>query len=454
MPEPVRLLHHWENLRSTYWFVPALLAMAALALAGATVSLDRLLHEEFVNGLGWAYGGGPDGAQAVLSTIAGSMITVAGVVFSLTMVTLSLASSQFGPRLLRNFMRDAVNQVVLGTFVATFLFCLVVLRTVSSVEREEFVPHISVSVAVLLSVASIGVLIYFIHHVSASIQVSHVIRAASDELSAAIDRLFPADVGEPSESGAAAVAEQMPKDFAEQGQIVRGRNDGYVQAIDAGQLLEVASEADLVLRLVCAPGQYCIRSTPLVEACPAARVDDRVAARIDAAFVLGRQRTPTQDVTFAASQITEIAVRALSPGINDPFTAVMCIDALTSALRQLLDRRLPSPFRFDSEGSLRVIAHPVRFGAVLDSALGPIFEYGRESSLVSKRVLEALEALTPCARCDDDREAIRRLAERVYAGSRGSLVDAKARQTLDTRRDNFVAALEAPPLSEDADRRQ
>ena len=190
------LRKHWDSLRSSFWFVPATMAACAVALALASVSLDEAVTYEWIKAQGWAYTGGAEGASLVLSTIAGSMITITGVVFSMTLVALSLASSQLGPRLLRNFMRDRMNQVVLGTFVATFVYCLVVLRTIRRADEVLFVPHISVTFGVLLALVGLGVLIYFIHHVSVSIQADEVVARVGKELMAEIDRLFPEESGE------------------------------------------------------------------------------------------------------------------------------------------------------------------------------------------------------------------------------------------------------------------
>jgi uncharacterized membrane protein len=165
----------WEALHSSYWFVPTLMVVIAIALAFAMLSLDRAGKSGPIESLGWIYTGGPDGARTMLSAIASSMITVAGTAFSITLVALTLASSQFGPRLLRNFMQDTGNQIVLGTFIATFIYCLLVLRTVRGDDYNVFVPQLSVTVGIVLAIASIGVLIYFIHHASTTIQASHVI---------------------------------------------------------------------------------------------------------------------------------------------------------------------------------------------------------------------------------------------------------------------------------------
>ena len=161
----LRLQSSWESLRTSFWFIPAVMTFVAIVLSFLLVYVDRRIGPE-TEVFGFIYSGGPEGARLVLSTIAGSMITVAGVTFSITIVALTLASSQFGPRLLRNFMHDTGNQVTLGTFIATFVYCLLVLRTVHTVEGEDFVPSISVAVAIFLALAGIAVLIYFIHHVS------------------------------------------------------------------------------------------------------------------------------------------------------------------------------------------------------------------------------------------------------------------------------------------------
>jgi uncharacterized membrane protein len=189
------LLKHWERLHSSFWFVPAILALGSIALATSAVALDERATDVLSNWK-WLYSGGAEGASGVLQTIAGSMITIAGVVFSMTLVALTLASAQFGPRLLRNFMSDTVNQLVLGTFIATFIYCLLVLRTIRREDEAAFVPHFSVTLGVLLALVSMAVLIYFIHHVAVSIQADEVVARVARELDEGLDRLFPEDIGD------------------------------------------------------------------------------------------------------------------------------------------------------------------------------------------------------------------------------------------------------------------
>jgi uncharacterized membrane protein len=186
-----KLVNILDDVRSSFWFVPALMVAAAIFLAWITVSLDEVFDSSKTEGLGWIYTGGAEGARLLLSTIAGSMITVASVTFSITIVALTLTSSQFGPRLLRNFMWDGGNQLTLGTFIATFVYCLLVLRTIRGNGETSFVPHVSVTVALVLALAGLGVLIYFIHHVALGIQANSVVASVSAELDEAIIRLFP-----------------------------------------------------------------------------------------------------------------------------------------------------------------------------------------------------------------------------------------------------------------------
>jgi uncharacterized membrane protein len=297
----MRLLAWWDRLRSTFWFVPSVLTCAAAVLALAMLALDAALGREFVAGLGWVYTGGPEGARALLSTVASSVITVAGTTFSITIAALTLASSQFGPRLLRNFVRDRGNQVVLGTFIATFLYCLLVLRTVRGLEDTRVVPHLSVTVAVMLAVASLGVLIYFIHHVATTIQADHVIAQVAHELDAAIPRLFPAMLGDEAHTVSAPNQHLSWPQVATHTQPVLATQSAYLQLVDSDALLHVAVEHDLVLRLCCRPGDFVVAGSKLLDAAPRAHVDDAVNEALRASFVWGMQRTQQQDVRFTSS---------------------------------------------------------------------------------------------------------------------------------------------------------
>lgn len=420
-----RVLYIWEMLRTSYWFVPGLMVIGAAALSFGLVELDDAISKTVRPG--WAFGGAPAGAREVLSTIAGSVITVAGVTFSITIAALTLASSQFGPRLLRNFLRDTGNQIVLGTFISTFIYCLLVLRTVRGEDNESsFVPHISVSVGVALAVASIGVLIYFIHHVSVSIQADQIIAAASTELDKAVDRLFPKKFGKsPPLPDLQPDEQQYLERFDRLGKEIIANRSGFVQAIDADSLMEIATGHDIVIHLLRRPGDFVVDGDELARIRPREPVDEELAHRIEEVFILGVERTPTQDVLFAVEQLVEIAVRALSPSTNDPFTAISCLDRLGVALSHMVQRELPSAYRYDDEGWLRIIAEPVTYGQVVDAAFDEIRRYARGSVSVTIQMLETIGRIARYAESDSQRAALLRQAQMIARASEESQPEAE-----------------------------
>jgi uncharacterized membrane protein len=429
-----RIHHFWDNLTSSLWFIPSLMAAASAGLSFGAIWLDAVVKERLVEQAGWIWGGGPDGAREILSTIAGSMLTVAGVVFSITVVVLALASSQFGPRLLRNFMRDTGNQVVLGTFISTFTYCLLVLRTIRSDGGTEFVPHISVTIGILLALASLGVLIYFIHHVSVSIQAPIVIDKVAQELDRAIERLFPQKLGQAAEPDAANNSRhRILPDFEHEARPVPSCATGYLQAIDSSGLMELAATRDLIVRLHHRPGSFVVEKSDLARVWPEPSVDEALIGDINKLFIFGPERTEAQDVEFSVHQLVEIAVRALSPGINDPFTAITSVHRLGAALCRLARREIPSPYRYDSEKNLRVIAEPVTFADIADAALSPIRQYGRSSAVVSLSLLETLTLVARQVRREEDRLALLQHAVLIAHASREALTEDKDRKDIEER---------------------
>ncbi len=341
----------WIEVRSSLWFVPALLVLAAIILALGLVELDVVFAEPLAaKSWGPLLNAGAEGARGMLTAIAGSMITVAGVAFSITIVTLSLASTQYTPRILRNFMRDRANQVVLGVFVAIFTYCLIVLRTIrggAEKDGEGFVPLVAVAFALILALVSIGFLIFFIHHVATSIQASSILRAIADETQSAIKTLFPDELGDQKEEALMELSENHKwYPTAVQG-------TGYLQHVSTDGLLRFAEDHDAVLRLEHHPGEFLSPGTPLVSS--NRPLDDESSATLRTFFAIGDFRTVEQDAGFGVRQIVDIAMKALSSGVNDTSTAVSCLDYLGALLCQLAGRHLASPFRA-KEGALRVIA--------------------------------------------------------------------------------------------------
>lgn len=419
------LLNRMEDLRTNFWFVPSIMVAGTIVLALVTIRLDRATaNENWIATLGWTFTRGPEGSRAVLSTIAGSMMTIISVAFSITIIALQLASSQFGPRLLRNFMRDRVNQAALGTFIATFTYCLLVLRTVNGTEDERFVPHLSVALALLLALTSLGMLIYFFHHSAASIQADNVIAEVSLELHHAIDRLYPECLGQGDPGGDRSMDRRdLPADFEQASCPVLSRQGGYIQAIDVDRLLSLAVESDLIIQVSRRPGKFIIAGGELARVWPRSRASDKLAESVQEAFYLGSQRTLTQDVEFAIDQLVEIAVRALSPGVNDPFTAIASVDRLGEALCTLAGRKMPSPFRYDDAGRLRAVTDVSTIPGIVDSAFHQIRQASRGNAAVTFRLLETIAEVAGRTRHPSFLAALLRHAGLIYDNSQVTISD-------------------------------
>ncbi|MBD3885317.1 DUF2254 domain-containing protein [Phormidium tenue FACHB-886] len=431
----------WDSLHSSYWFLPTIMASVAVLLTFAMLSLDRAGRDGPIEQLGWIYTGGPDGARAVLSVVAGSLATVTATAFSITIVALQLASSQFGPRLLRNFMQDTGNQFVLGTFIATFIYCLLVLRTIHGEDYNLFVPQLSVTVGIVLAIASIGVLIYFIHHASTIIQASHVISSVSREFEQAIDCLFPEEIGRGASPPQLSIGE-IPEHFDQKSDSIRATNTGYLQVVDDNILLKLASQDNLLLKLQVQPGQFIVRGDELVRVYPGTWVARLPGDQLRKAFILGEERTEQQDIEFPINQLVEIALRAISPAVNDPFTAIRCIDRLGAGLSCLAQRHFPSPYRYDETHQLRVIAQPVLFQELVDQAFNSIRQYAQSDSAVTIRLLAAITLIARTSCHPAHQFVLHRHAKMILQGSRAGLSEEQDRKEVEAYYNKVIKALE------------
>lgn len=409
---PSRLSQALEKLTSSLWFIPALLTVLSVALAAALVWLD--LHQR---GADWVKENplllsSADGASQLLSTIAGSVIAVAGVLFSITILVLSTASAQFGPRLLGNFMQHRGTQLVLGTFVGVFTYCLIVLRFVGV--RENFVPHIANNVGLLFGLISFFLLIYFVHHMATFIQVANVIDDVARRMERALEAFFP----ERSRDDESAPDKEQHSDQADMQAncaSVRVETSGYVQVIEYQGLLKQAQRKGVVIRMNLRPGQYALRGTPLAGISPANRLDDELIGCVHRFTVIGAERSLDQDPEFAIHQLVEIALRALSPGVNDPFTAINCLDRLGSALAMVASRQLPSRFLKDDENELRIIRNPLTYAGIVNAAFNQIRQTAEGNAALVFRMLEVIAELGRLDVPEPFRDALQREFEAVKA---------------------------------------
>ena len=367
-----------------------MLVLEAVALALVLVTLDATVDLHVVERWPLVFGAGAASARGLLTVVASSMITVAGLVFSITLVALSLASSQYTSRVIRNFMRDRVNQTVLGVFVGIFAYCLVVLRTIREGNEITFVPSLSVIVGLLLAFVGIAFLIYFIHHISVSIQASTIIAEVAEETITAVDHQFPEqleqDENESTDSDlSASLANQSWS-------AVPASKSGYLVTVDTAGLLHVAREHGRMVRMERGVGEFVVEGTPLVSMLGRQVPDDLVMERLNAVYVISNQRTVEQDAAFGIRQLVDIAMKALSPGVNDTTTAVICVDYLTAILARLATRRIGNAHRLD-QGELRVIVRGMRFEDVLAEAFDQIRQNASGNVAILSRLLSAMQTI-------------------------------------------------------------
>ena len=386
-----KLFYLWYELKTSFWFIPILMILAAAASAVGFIYLDSRFVYTPDGFLKYFFSGSVDSARSILSTISGAMIGVAGTIFSITLVVLTLASSQLGSRLVRNFMYDRLNQVVLGTYVSSFIYCLLILNSIKATGDTTFVPVISVFAAMVTAFAGIILLIIFIHHVSVSIQSDNVISDISDSMSKSIQQLFPENIGQEEE------VEKPDLESLREKSVTRIKikclKGGYLHSVDGEGLLSIAGKHDSIIVIYYRPGDYLVKDMVIGEILCYKECKEDILIHTNANFIIGKARTSLQDAEFSIHQMVEVASRALSPGVNDPYTAIVCIDNLTSVMCYLARADFPSPYRYDKEGKLRLIANNHTFTGMLNASFNAIRQYGEASQAVMIRLLESLHTI-------------------------------------------------------------
>ncbi|MBW3569972.1 MAG: DUF2254 domain-containing protein [Gemmatimonadetes bacterium] len=387
MPAKLRLV--WIRVRDSLWFVPSVLTLVGALLAVGITQAEQggAFDAEMLDS--WLFGGGVEGARGVLEAIASGLITVTGVVFSVTVVALQLASTQFTPRVLRNFTSDRGNQLVLGVFIGTFTYTVLVLRTVRSAEEggNPFVPRVGVTLAVVLVLVAIGFLIFYINHSARSIQVAAILDRVAGRTLDHVHRLFPDEIGH-----ADAAEPPDPRPREQPSVTVTADSAGYLQAVDGRSLFRMGKDKELVIAMEPQIGDFVLPGQPLAKVSPPGAVDDEVCAHVRKAFLLGPERTPEQDVEFGIIEISDIAVKALSPGINDPTTAFRCIDRLAEVLLEMGTRAPPRPWRTE-EGRVHYHARHPTFERAVGLSFDQIRHFGASNPGIVRKLLEVLARL-------------------------------------------------------------
>lgn len=330
----------FNRLRQSYWFWPSVMTFGAIALGAILTEVDALVGLEWTEGALFVHASSADGARAILTTLASATLGVAGVAFSITIVAVSFASSNYGPRLIGNFMADRVNQLVLGVFVATFAYCITVLitvrnsTTVSSVEIDAFVPQLSMYFALFLGLLCIASLIAYIHHIPESINIMNLTERIGVELRNSVIAMLDADddAAEGLVDARDIVAWQRTEADAGPARLLRAASPGYLQHFDVRRIGEAARERGVQIMIEHAPGDFVAGREILMSVRPADKAGDDLIQILEKCYTLGAGRTTVQDILFLSDQLVEVLMRALSPGVNDPHTANLCLDWLKAGL--------------------------------------------------------------------------------------------------------------------------
>ncbi|WP_394213944.1 DUF2254 domain-containing protein [Brachybacterium vulturis] len=388
----VKRQSRWDRLWSPFWAIPVACSVAAVVLGVGLPQAEEALDVT----VPYVFQGGPDGARGLLATIATGMISMTGLVFSITMVVLQLASSQFTPRVLGGFLESRITQVTLGVFIASFVFALTVTRSVRGDygDAGEFVPKASVTLAFLLVLASVGCFLAFIHHITTSIQVSHVISRIGDRALALAETLYPGtDDGERAGLGPT----WSPDPGTPRAAVSTEDRHGMITQVDYGRLVELARELDAVVLIDREVGQFLAEGQHLFRVWGTEQLAEADRARLWSTITLAAERQLLQDVGFGIRQLVDIAERALSPGINDPTTAVKVLDELHRVLRHLVRRESPSPYIADEDGRVRVVHRPQSIEGHLSLAVDEISLYGKDTLQIPRRLTVMLEDLLDVA---------------------------------------------------------
>ncbi|MGH8427215.1 MAG: DUF2254 domain-containing protein [Gammaproteobacteria bacterium] len=418
-----QLLKLIDSLPRNFWVLPGLMLLGSIGLYAITVASNDSAWVALLKHYDVVYGGSPTGAQQIVSVIAQTMIAIASLVFAAVVVVLTLATSQFGHRLIRSFMHDKSLQFGLGIFVATFVYCLLVLHMMHG--GGASVPSLSVSVAFYLAIIAGATLIYLTHHIAQMIAAPSVIAEVGAEMDETIDRAYPQDAEEtPAQEKTDALLERLEHG----GTNVCSMANGYIQTLDTAGLVNLACEHDAVIELLCRPGDYLFDGSPIAKVCPAERCDTELSRTIREHMTMGNRRTPVQDLIFAFNQIAEIAVRAMSPALNDPFTALDCVNRIGAGIGRLAQRNEPSPWLSDADGELRLIIRPVSFAELVGTAFTPVRNYSRASVIVTLQMLRTIEGLASLLRSDDQRRVLALQATLIRRGADEGLTEKHDRE--------------------------
>ncbi len=394
------------SFRTSLLFTPLVFAVGGLLLSFFTVYADQAgLGQTMVKVLPGTGGIDEDGARAVLSTIASGMFTVTSIVISLTFIALTMMSSQLGPRLLVFFMRDRTTKVSLGIFIATIIYALVSMASIGASGDSTFAPHLSFVVAIVLAIASLGTMIYFVNHIAHSIQADAIVARLARECDAAIDSAIRSEKGAeraPTEAEITALDNRFEPDSLRW----EAQGTGYLSTVDYPALVKAAAKHDAIIKLFFQVNTFVYDGQVLaLFKCPEGKAD-ALREAFDGAIALSERRTPAQQINFEMSALSEVALRALSPGINDPYTASACVDYLGNTLSRIAKASPKIRTLKDADGKMRLLRTADDLPFFLDECIAPIIEAGAGSPIALASLIRTLNRIKQVAHAPEDHEAV------------------------------------------------
>lgn len=427
----------WDNLRVSFWFAPAIMALLAVPLAWLLYELDSRVPNELLQSSRLVISGSPDDLRIMLISIAGTVLATAGVVFTLLTLPLSTVAAQYGSRLLRVFLGDRTTQFVLGMFVGTFVYCIAAAMTILPAEVEPEGAQITTTVGLILMIATFGTLILLVQHISTMLQAPNIAAAAGAKLLAVVG------VENPDAAGIEPDPAQAPPAPAEgAAYLIKAREVGYIQTLDPDILLTLAREKDLVIRLAARPGDFVWEGEIIAQVWPAARFNERLEKQLYRAVRIGNQRTPTQDVECAVNQLVEMAVRAMSPAINDPFTAMTCLEHLGVGLALFAQQGAENRNTYDAGGRLRLVFEPVSFEALLGAAFDMVRHASCDNAAVLLYMLAVIDAIGQANNAPESRRLLLRHVALIQVESRAGRLIEEDRRRIDESADRLRTVLQ------------
>lgn len=374
-----RLKDLWIELHGSFWFLPVVIVILSMALAMSLIEIDVRHSYKLVENWPRVFGAGAEASRGMLSTIANAVVSMMTVSFSMTLVTLALASSQYSSRILKNYMKSQLTQLTLGIFAGIFTYCLIVLRTIRGTDAINFIPRISVLFGFFLAIIGVGTLVLFIHHIASSIQASTILANIFKDTTLAVEKLFQNNSNEPNEF-------EMEEKFNDFNQAILSNKTGYIQSVDEHALKNFAARHNCIFKMTCGIGEFVSNCMPLLEVSGEKKLTPKETKKAHDFFTIKSFRSIEQDPLFGIRQIVDIALKALSPGINDTTTAIMCIDYIVAIMVICCRNKIRSKLLIVN-GEVRIIAKTPDFKLILNQAFDQIRCNSRNNATVIKCLL-------------------------------------------------------------------